>query len=154
MTKQVCHTRALVSAQVLNITVNNWRWNAYRALAGLITPSLIGIGKDRHGNRNLDFRAQDCRDTAVTRLVNAGLTDMQVASWHGSSPTVIRTLAENYIDLSPDLARTGPVRLKRVPENRHHYLGRTVTTMRPGRRSRFRSHSSLLVLLIKRKLFN
>ena len=82
------------------------RWNQYRAVAGLICPSLIGEGLDRHGNQILAYRAQDNRDTAVTRL-SRDLTDIQLSAWHGSSPTVLASIRRAYIEISPELANTG-----------------------------------------------
>jgi integrase len=79
----------------------NDNWNALRAIAARAYPSLAGQGINRLGEPCLDFRPQDTRDTSATRLVQAGCTPDQVASWHGSDAHTIRSLASHYIDLCP-----------------------------------------------------
>lgn len=79
----------------------NDRWNTLRAIAALSCPSLDGHGLNRLGEPWLAFRPQDTRDTSATRLSQAGCTDDQVASWHGSDAKTIRQLHQHYIDLCP-----------------------------------------------------
>ncbi|MEL7488922.1 MAG: hypothetical protein AAGJ87_17125, partial [Pseudomonadota bacterium] len=80
-------------------------WRERRTLAGLIAPSLVGDGVDRLGDPLPAFNAQDCRDTAVTRLMEAGCDIFQIASWHGSDPKDILDLVKHYIAIGPDKAR-------------------------------------------------
>lgn len=79
----------------------NARWTAYRALAGKKTPSLIGEGENALGERWTAFNAQDCRDTAVSRLALATDSIVELASWHGSDPEEIARLARHYIAVDP-----------------------------------------------------
>jgi len=82
-------------------------WNAHRDLAGEIVPSIIGRGNDRYGDPWTPFLAQDCRDTAVTRLAHGGLSLLQISAWHGSSPEVLAKLVKHYIHLTPEMADRG-----------------------------------------------
>ncbi|WOI54326.1 hypothetical protein [Parvularcula sp. LCG005] len=77
----------------------NEEWNARRALAGQLVPSLIGEGIDPLGDPWTAFNAQDCRDTAVTRLFAAGCSVPEVASWHGSND--LSLLVAHYLKIMP-----------------------------------------------------
>lgn len=74
-------------------------WNAYRALAALAVPSLA------------DFRPQDGRDTAVTRLLDAGGSLAEIASWHGSSVEAVIGLQKHYMRIDPHHAARAGVAL-------------------------------------------
>lgn len=89
----------------------NDRWAAHRELAGKICPSLIGAGKNRLGASHVAFNAQDCRDTAVTRLALAGATMAEIAAWHGSSVEVIVTLCRAYLAVGAEHADAGAEKL-------------------------------------------
>ncbi|NOX95098.1 MAG: hypothetical protein GXP04_08375, partial [Alphaproteobacteria bacterium] len=82
----------------------NERWRAYRALAGEIAPSLIGEGVDPLGEPCKAFNAQDCRDTAVSRLAMATESIIEIAAWHGSDPEEIARLAKHYLAIRPEHA--------------------------------------------------
>lgn len=88
-------------------------WNDYRALAAKFAPSLAGEGLDPLGEPWLDFRPQDCRDTAVTRLMSAGCDLAQIASWHGSSVDNVIKLARHYIQIAPDHAAAAGEKLEK-----------------------------------------
>lgn len=85
----------------------NDRWNAYVDLAGKIVPSIAGQGKNRLGEPWSAFRAQDCRDTAVTRLSLSGADIAQIAAWHGSSVEEVTKLAKHYMQISGEHADAG-----------------------------------------------
>lgn len=89
--------------------VFTFRWNDHRALAGQIVPSLIGEGLNPLGEQWLDFKAQDCRDTAATRLYAATDGDLNaVSNYHGSDPEDLRQLMKHYIEINPfDSIETG-----------------------------------------------
>lgn len=76
-------------------------WLEYRAVAALIEPSLAGGGVDPLGEPWLDFRPQDCRDTACTRLLDAGADLAEIASWHGSSVENVIRLIRHYVAIAP-----------------------------------------------------
>lgn len=76
-------------------------WLEYRALAARIEPSLNGEGLDPMGEPWLDFRPQDCRDTACTRLLDAGADLAEIASWHGSSVENVIRLIRHYVAIAP-----------------------------------------------------
>ncbi len=69
-------------------------WIAYRALAALSVPSLA------------DFRPQDGRDTAVTRLLDAGGSLAEIASWHGSSVEAVIGLQKHYLRIDDRHAKS------------------------------------------------
>lgn len=75
-------------------------WRLHRDLAGQLVPSLVGQGRDATGKPWLPFRAQDCRDTAATRLYRATGGDLaKVSLYHGSSPAALVGLMRHYIEI-------------------------------------------------------
>ncbi len=74
-------------------------WRERRALAGRIEPRLIGATTDRLGDTVPELNAQDLRDTAITRLTNAGADLWQLCAWHGSNPEHMTQLAQHYIQI-------------------------------------------------------
>ena len=92
----------------------NDAWVAYRALAGCIVPSLVGAGLDPLGEPWKPFNAQDCRDTAVSRLSLATDSLMEIAAWHDSSPEEIVKLARHYMAITPTHADRGGEKLLRM----------------------------------------
>lgn len=89
----------------------NALWRERAALAALIEPSIAGAGTDRLGRPLLALNAQDMRDTAVTRLVEADCTIFEISSWHGSDPKVILSLVRNYIEIGPARAAEAGAKL-------------------------------------------
>lgn len=87
-------------------------WLEYRALAALIEPSLAGKGLDPMGEPWLDFRPQDCRDTACTRLLDAGAVLAEIASWHGSSVENVIRLIRHYVAIAPKHAASAGDKLE------------------------------------------
>lgn len=81
------------------------QWNKYRALAGQLVPSLVGEGKNLLGQDWLAFRAQDCRDTAATRIYRATGGDLKKLSlFHGSNEKALLDLMRHYIEIDPTAA--------------------------------------------------
>jgi hypothetical protein len=89
----------------------NDRWNEYRALAAKKVKSLGGEGVNALGEPWLAFRAQDCRDTAVSRLALATTSLLEIAAWHGSDVDEITKLAKHYIAITPQHADQGGEKL-------------------------------------------
>lgn len=77
------------------------QFNTYRDLAGHenICPTLCGNSQDRYGREITAFKAQDFRDTAVTRLLQFGCTLEQIAPWHGSPIDTLTRIIDAYGDL-------------------------------------------------------
>lgn len=87
-------------------------WRTYRQLAGVIQPSLLGEGMNRLGEPNTPLRAQDCRDTGITRLFDAGASLAEIAVWHGAGTAEnMAAIAKHYIERNPEAARVGGERL-------------------------------------------
>lgn len=72
-----------------------------RALAAKFFPSLIGEGQDAWGRKNLTFTFEDCRDTGMTRLHDAGCTLEEICSWsnHANVRSLMQ-LVSAYIEIS------------------------------------------------------
>lgn len=87
-------------------------WLQYRALAARLEPSLEGKGRDPLGEPWLDFRPQDCRDTACTRLLDAGCELPEIAAWHGSSVENVIRLIRHYVAIAPKHAATAGDKLE------------------------------------------
>lgn len=76
-----------------------------RALAGKMLPSLLGEGIDDWGQPHKTFTFEDCRDTGITRLLRAGCSIEQVASWSNHKDVnALRALASSYMDLTGEVA--------------------------------------------------
>ncbi len=91
-------------------------WNRHRALAGVKAPSLLGEGLNRLNEQNLAFRPQDCRDTAVTRLLEAGCELAELVTYHGSSVEEIVRLTKHYIEFAPAHATSAGEKLLKMAE--------------------------------------
>jgi len=73
-------------------------FRAARSLAARFTPSLIGEGLDDWGEPNKTFTFEDCRDTAITRLLRAGCSIDEIISWSNHrSANSLRSLAQSYL---------------------------------------------------------
>lgn len=76
-----------------------------RALASIAAPSLAGLGLDDWQQPFTTFTFEDCRDTGITRLLRAGCSIEQVASWSNHSDiNALRALAESYMDFTGEVA--------------------------------------------------
>lgn len=96
----------------------NDAWNAHRDLAARAAPSLKGEGLNRLNKPNLEFRPQDCRDTAVTRLLEAGCELAELVTWHGSSVEEIVRLTKHYMEFAPSFATAAGEKLLKMAEAR------------------------------------
>lgn len=76
-----------------------------RALAARLCPSLLGEGTDDWGQPIKSFTFEDCRDTGITRLLRAGCSIEQVASWSNHKDlNALRALASSYLDLTGEVS--------------------------------------------------
>jgi len=95
----------------------NTHWNAARALAGRLVPSLTGTTTDRYGDAIPALRFADARDTGVTRLFEAMQGQdgalVAISRWHGSDVETLIKLLKNYLDASPAFANRAGKALER-----------------------------------------
>ncbi|NNE53148.1 MAG: tyrosine-type recombinase/integrase, partial [Sulfitobacter sp.] len=91
-------------AEVIDATPNDRMLILTNASGGRLTEHRASEGlrqwRDKAG-LNQDLRLQDCRGTAATRLLNAGLSLSQIASHMGWSLRHAANVIEHYARVSP-----------------------------------------------------
>ncbi|MEM8615463.1 MAG: hypothetical protein AAGF20_00860 [Pseudomonadota bacterium] len=77
-----------------------------RHIASLIAPTLLG-DEDKFGRQIKTFTFEDCRDTAITRMIEAGVTWKELSMYTTHTPQSIMKIIRHYLKMNPKWADEG-----------------------------------------------